>query len=126
MAGRTDGLIKTFRAGAAIAPYLFVKFGADDQSVVPAAAATDDILGSNVELAAAQGERIDVALGGLPEIRLGGPVARGRPITSDAAGRAVEAAPAAGVRVRIAGFALSTGVAGDIVAYRAAPGFVTG
>ena len=29
-------------------------------------------------------------------------------------------------RVRIAGFALSTGVAGDIVAYRAAPGFVTG
>ncbi|MDQ1229281.1 hypothetical protein [Sphingomonas sp. SORGH_AS_0879] len=126
MAGRTDGLTKNFRAGAAIAPYLILKFGADDQTLLPAAGPTDDLIATSTELAAVQGERFDAALGGLPEVRLGGNVGRGRPITSDAQGRAVEAAPAAGVRVRIIGFSLATGVLGDVVAYRPAPGFITG
>ncbi|MET3436335.1 hypothetical protein [Sphingomonas sp. 1185] len=126
MAGRTDGLTKNYRAGAAIAAYLILKYGADDQTLVPAAGPTDDLIATNVELPVTQGERFDAAFGGLPEVRYGGPIGRGRPITSDAQGRAVEAAPAAGVRVRIIGFSLASGVLGDVLAYRPAPGFMTG
>ncbi len=126
MAGRTDGLTKNFRAGALIAPYLILKFGGDDQTLVPAAGPTDDLIATNVELEAKAGERFDAAFGGLPEVRYGGPIGRGKPITSDAQGRAVEAAPAGGVRVRIIGFSIASGVLGDVLAYRPAPGFVTG
>lgn len=126
MAGRTDGLTKNFRAGALIAPYLILKFGPDDQTLVPAAGPTDDLIATNVELEAKAGERFDAAFGGLPEVRYGGPIGRGKPITSDTQGRAVEAAPAAGVRVRIIGFSIASGVPGDVLAYRPAPGFVTG
>lgn len=124
--GRTDGLTKNFRAGAAIAPYLILKFGGDDQTLVPATGPGDDLIATNVELAANAGERFDAAIGGLPEVRYGGPIGRGKPITSDAAGRAVEAVPAAGVRVRIIGFSLAAGVLNDVLAYRPAPGFMTG
>lgn len=124
--GRTDGLTKNFRAGAAIAPYLILKFGGDDQTLVPATGPGDDLIATNVELAANAGERFDAAIGGLPEVRYGGPIGRGKPITSDAVGRAVEAAPAAGARVRIIGFSLAAGVLNDVLAYRPAPGFMTG
>lgn len=126
MAGRTDGLIKSFRAGAAIGPRTYVKFGATDQDVVPAAAAGDKIIGVSLELPADVGEPIDIALGGIPEVKFGGNVTRGDILTSDANGAAVTAAPGAGVVNRTGGVAMCSGVAGDIGATLFVPGQIKG
>lgn len=126
MAGRTDGLTKNFRAGAAIGARLFIKPGASDIEALPAAAATDAIMGVSVELPAAQGERLDVAMGDIPDITYGGNVTRGDPLTSDAQGRAITAVKTANTLVRIGGFALVSAVAGDIGPMRFAPGLLPG
>ncbi len=126
MAGRTDGLIKTFRFAVATAPYRFVKFGASDTEATPAVAATDAIIGATIELPVDAGQRGDVALTGIADVTFGGPVGRGDPVTSDAQGRAIVAAPGAGTRVRIAGFAMASGVLGDIAPVHLQPGFMTG
>lgn len=125
-AGRTDGLIKNFKAGAAIAAFRFLKFGADDNTVVQAAAATDAIIGVSGELAAAAGEPCDVHLGDVAEVSYGGNVARGDLLTSDADGKAVAAAPAAGVNNRTGGVAMRDGVLNDVGAVLVAPGRVQG
>lgn len=126
MAGRTDGLIKSFIAGAAIPRRRIVKFGANDQQVVLGAAATDALIGITTEIDADSGERTDVILTDLAEVTYGGNVTRGDPLTSDATGRAVVAAPAAGARARIVGFAMVSGVSGDVGVCRIAPGFISG
>ena len=126
-AGRTDGLIKSFVAGGAIPARRFVKFsGTDDSTVVLAAAATDDVIGVSVDLDAALGDSVDVALGGLAEVTSGGAVDRGKLVVSDAQGRAVNAAPAAGANVRTAGQALSTNVLGDFAVVLVSSGSMQG
>lgn len=126
MAGRTDGLIKNFIAGAAIPRRRIVKFGANDQQVVLAVAAADASIGITTEIDADANERIDVVLSNLAEVAYGGNVGRGDPLTSDAQGRAIAAAPAPGERQRIIGFAMAAGVVGDVGVCRIAPGFITG
>ena len=54
-------------------------------------------------------------LAGIAFVQLGGTVARGAPVTADANGLGVTAAPGAGVNARILGFALVSGVSGDVV-----------
>jgi hypothetical protein len=125
-AGRKDGLIAGFRAGAAIAPHRFVKFGADDNTVVQAAAATDAIIGVSSELAVTVGQPVDVHMGSLADVTYGGNVGRGALLTSDADGKAVAAAPGAGVNHRIGGLATREGVAGDIGTVLIGPGQVQG
>lgn len=124
--GRTDGLIKSLLAGAAIAARHIVKFGADDDTVVTAAAATDAPIGVTSEIDAALGEPCDVMLSGLAEVVYGGNVAGGDLLTSDANGAAVTAAPAAGVNNRVIGVAMASGVAGDIGLVLLQPGSVQG
>ena len=114
MAGRTDGLIKSFKAGAAVTRRRFVKFGGADDTMIQAAAVTDAIIGVSTEIDAANGEPMDVCLSGLAEVEYGGNVTRGDRLTSDANGKAVTAAPAAGVNNRIGATAMASGVAGDI------------
>lgn len=126
MAGRTDGLIKNFRSSAAIGARLIVKFGAADDTIALATAATDASIGVTGELAAASGERADVMMGDIVEIVLGGNVARGDKLTSDGQGRAVTAAPGAGVTHHIIGFALASGVLGDWAPVRFAPSMLKG
>lgn len=126
MAGRTDGLIKSFRAPAAIAARTIVKFGAADDSVATATAAADMSIGVTGELAAAAGERCDIHMNDIAEVRYGGAVTRGDPLTADGTGRAITAAPGAGVKVRIIGFAMASGAADDIAPARIAPGMFTG
>jgi len=109
------GLIKNLIAAAVIAAYRIVKFGADDAHVAQGAAATDALIGVTGQLGAAAAEdRIDITLSGTVYVEYGGAVTRGDPLTSDAVGRAVTAAPAAGVNNRTIGFAMSSGVLGDI------------
>ena len=113
-AGRTDGLIKNFGAGGAIPARRFVKFGADDDTVVLATSATDSVIGVSLELDSVSGDRVDVTLGDLAEVTIGGAVGRSDLVVSDAQGRAVTAAPAAGANVRVGGVAMSSNVLGDI------------
>lgn len=120
------GLIKTFAASGALAPNTLVKLSADGV-VTKATAATDSIIGVTVNAqAVADGERVDVQLTGIAEIKMGGVVARGAPVTADANGHGVVPAPAAGVNNRIIGFAMVTTADGDIADVLLVPGFDQG
>lgn len=107
------GLIKAYKAGGSISKFRLVKLSADD-TVVAASAATDAVFGVLGELDADSGDRVDVVLSGIAEVEFGGNVTRGALLTSDANGKAVAAAPAAGVNNRVIGVACESGVAGDI------------
>lgn len=113
-------LSRPFNAGGAIISNSFVKFGSDDDTVVQAAAAADSVIGAvNMVaapgLGAVSGDRVDVELIGIVDIKLGGSVTRGGLVTSDAAGKAIAATASAGSNVRVAGIALASGAAGEII-----------
>jgi hypothetical protein len=63
---------------------------------------------------AASGERMDITVSGLVEVVAGGAVTAGAPVTSDANGAAVAAAPGAGVNARVLGYAHEAAASGDI------------
>lgn len=111
-----ENLIKAYNAGAQIAPYLIVKFTANEDEVTPAAAATDLLLGvSAPTITVPITQRVDVVHEGIAQVKLGGVVVRGNEITSDATGQGIAAAPGVGVNNRIIGIALKSGVAGDVI-----------
>ena len=114
MAGLTPGMAKNFKAEAAVTKPRFVNFGAADTRVVLGAASTDAIIGVSSEVDAAINGPCDVFFSGMPEIEYGGNVTRGDWLTSDATGRAVAAAPGAGVNANVGGKAMVSGVVGDI------------
>ncbi|OYZ76083.1 MAG: hypothetical protein B7X88_22365 [Polaromonas sp. 17-63-33] len=113
-------------AQALIAGFLIIKHGAVDNSAALAAAPTDLLLGTNDALPKEIGEQVDYPTAGTGQVKLGGIVTRGQPITADAASKGVAAAPAAGANNRIIGFALQSGVADDVIDYHIAPGYVQG
>lgn len=116
MAGLSPTSIKTYIAGAAIPKRRIVKFGTSDNAVIlgAGAAATEFLIGVTTEIDAASGEPVDVIRDGIADVEYGGTVVRGGPITADATGRAVAAAPAAGVNNRVIGYAEVSAVVGDI------------
>ena len=120
------GLTKTYAAEAAIAPYRFVKWGTGERAVIQSAAATDAHVGISDSLGRTTAGRVDVYRGGLVEVEYGGNVAAGDPLTADANGMAVAAAPAPGATVRIIGHAEVAGVAGDIGLVMLAPSHLQG
>lgn len=101
-------------AAVEVKPYQIVKLDANDK-VVLAAAGTDNIAGV-VETGAKVGATAAYALRngqGTFKVRLGGTVAKGANLTSDANGAAVTAV-AGNV---VFGTAVKAGVAGDVVEY---------
>ena len=110
-----NGLTKSYIAEGAIGAGLIVKVGAADYGVLVAAAVGDKSIGISTEIAATTGDRTDVIHSGIADLKLGGTVARGDFLTSDASGQGVTAAPAAGTNNRIIGMALIAGVSGDII-----------
>ena len=118
--------VKNYSAGAAVAANRIVKPGAADNEVIVGAAVSDALIGVSTDIAADSGERCDVIHAGIAPVKLGGTVARGDPITSDGTGQGVAAAPAAGTNNRIVGFALNSGVSGDIIPVLLAPSRVQG
>jgi len=108
-------LAKSFNAGGTIAANSIVKAGSNDYDVLQAGAATDSIVGVTMEVGASSGERVDVVLLGVVDLKLGGTVTRGALVTSDASGNGVAAAPSAGTNNRIVGVAMISGVSGDII-----------
>lgn len=126
MAGQTPTEINSYIAGAAITRRRIVKWGAADGQILQAAAVGDFLMGVITGLDAAINEPADVVQGGIADVEYGGVVTRGAPLTCDAQGRAVVAAPAAGTNNRIVGFAEVSGVLGDIGCCRLAIGFMQG
>lgn len=125
MVGLSTTLTKNLKAEAAVPRRRFVKFGADDDAAL-AATVGAPIIGVSSEIDAAINQPCDVHLAGLPEIEYGGPVTRGDLLTSDAQGRAIVAAPAAGANVHTGGQAMVSGVLGDIGVVHVIPGRVQG
>jgi Uncharacterized conserved protein (DUF2190) len=116
-------MTKEFVAEAAINPQRIVKFGTTDDFMAQSAAAADGHIGvfegygTAAPLGAAAGERIHVTLSGIARLKLGGTVARSAGITSDATGQGV----AAGAGNRAIGYALASGVVGDVIPVLLAP-----
>nr|WP_320132338.1 capsid cement protein [uncultured Holophaga sp.] len=109
-------LVKSYTAEADLDICLFVKPGAADYGMLPAAAATDAIIGvTGPVVAADSGESVDVIHGGIADLQLGGTVTRGDLLTADASGKGVTAAPATGANARYGAVALVSGVSGDII-----------
>lgn len=106
-------LTNPFTATTAVAGRRFVKHGAADGAVVQATAATDAFAGVSDPMGAEAGGVCDVHQVGTADIEYGGNVTRGDRLTSDAQGRAITAAPAAGATVEIGGRAQVSGVLGD-------------
>ena len=120
-------LLKNFVAEAAISPYRLVKMGSANDKVTLATAAIDMIIGACNEVGPALAERCDIVVVGIAYIEAGAAIVRGNFVTSDASGRAVVPAPAAGVNNRCIGVALeSAGSAGDIVAVSLSPCMLQG
>lgn len=128
-AERTELMTKTFEVGGStdIIDGILVKFGTSDNLVIPAAAATDNVIGvakvpaGNDDLiptgttpptpAASPGERIDVVMVGIANTRYGAAVTRGDRLISDADGKAI---PTAATTDVIIGIATVSGVADDL------------
>lgn len=120
-------LVINYVADAAISINRLVKMGTGDRAVTTSAAATDFTIGVVNEVAPAIGERVDVVRMGIAWVEAGAAIPRGSPITADAVGRAVVAAPAAGVNNRIIGFADETAAAaGDVIRFMIEPGVMQG
>ena len=111
----TPGVYKNFEAEGEIGPYVIVTHGTADYAVKAATGATVALVGTTDELGKLSNGRVDVCTGGIPEVALGGTVAAGDPLTSDASGKAVKATAAGN---RILGFALVSGAFGDIIPYQ--------
>ena len=119
MMGQTAGIEKSVKCTAAIATqYLISKFGADDDTMSQSAAANDGLCGIFQHTTSAAGEAIRVMLSGISKLKLGGTVTRGGPVTSDANGKGVAAA----LGDSVIGFALASGVSGDIIPVLISPG----
>lgn len=116
-----NGLTKSLTAEGAIGANLIVKPGAADWGALVAAAATDKAIGVTTEIAAVSGERVDVVMEGIADVKLGGTVARGDLLMSDASGQAIVAAAAGGSNVRTIGIAQISGVSGDVIPALIAP-----
>lgn len=103
------------KAGADLSgnQFYLVKLDANGD-VVLAAAATDKIHGVLLNKPKS-GEAASVGRIGVAKILAGGAIAIGDRITSDAAGKGVAAAPAAGTNNGTVGIALEAGAAGEIV-----------
>lgn len=109
----TPVFTKSYPAAAAVNGNRFVVLGASGAS--QAAGVGAPIVGISDRLGADAGAMIDVDHLGRGEIRLGGAVAAGDPLTADAQGRAIKAEVTASTVVWVGGIALAAGTADDIV-----------
>jgi len=86
----------------------------------------DALLGVSGLVAGDVGKRVDIIMSDLAEVEYGGTVTRGDWLTTDANGKAVTAAPAAGTNNNVIGRATCSGVLGDIGCCLLVPGRIQG
>lgn len=87
--GKTEGMQKAFKAGAAVGANRIVKFDADDDHVIQATGARDGMIGVAQHAAQAAEDGVRVMFTGITDVVYGGPVTRGDLLTADADGKAV-------------------------------------
>lgn len=119
-------LILSYVASAAIAPRTIAAFSdaANSSKVATAAGPNARLFGTTGQIGASAADRmVDLERTGVPQVRLGGPVAAGDYLTSDANGLAVKVTAAG---QRYIGTAEQPGVLNDIIDYFAAPGVAQG
>lgn len=120
-------LSKSFQAGAAIPAFTLAKHGAADDQALTATAGSDLVIGVTQDIAAAIGERVDLALVGITYVTAGAAFVRGARLMSDGSGRAITAAAAAGTNVNTCGVAMEAAtVLGDVVRFNLVPGTFQG
>jgi hypothetical protein len=108
--------IRSYVAAANVAGKRLVKFTAA-RTVNIAVDAAAPVIGVSERTGGDAGKMLDVITGGDAIVVAGAVIAAGAPVTADAQGRAVTAAPAAGVNAWIAGFAVDAATAaGDEIA----------
>lgn len=122
---RNENFIKAVDAEEALAAFTIVQPGANDGGG-KVATATSALLGVTSSVDAASGDVADVVRAGIAEVIYGGTIAAGDPVTSDASGHAVKAAPAAGANANLIGFAEVAGVSGDRGSIQIARGVMQG
>jgi hypothetical protein len=111
----TPILTQSFTAGGAIGANRIVAPHGSNAGQVVQSNASGALFGVCTQPGgAASGERVDVQLQGTARVVAGGTVAFGAPVTADANGAAVAAAPAAGANARVLGFALEAAASGDL------------
>lgn len=116
MIGATSGIEKSVKCTAAIATaFLIAKVGADDDTFSQATASTEDLVGVFQHTTTTAGDEVRVMLTGVSRVKLGGTVARGALLTSDANGKAVAIGAVGGTNYATIGRALASGVADDVV-----------
>ncbi len=116
MIGPTTGLEKEMAASGTINQYTLVVAGADDNTCAPAVDSTKHIIGVAQFAPSTDQPQIRIRMSAISWVAVGaGGVTRGDPITSDANGNGVKAAPAAGTNANIVGYAMASGVQGQLV-----------
>lgn len=110
---------ESYVAQAAVAAGLIVRYGSADGTATLATAATDALIGAADGLDKAIGEMVDVHIGEIGEVRLGGTVTRGAALTANASSKAIATTTTGN---RLIGYAEQSGVADDVIRYRVAPG----
>ena len=109
-ARRTEGLVKRMVAGADMAEYKLVKFGANDDQAILCDDDDEVIVGVTL-MSAKNGEWVDVQMSGIAEVEYGGAVTRGAHLTSDANGDVIVTTTATANTI---GFATVAGADGDL------------
>lgn len=112
-------------AEGAITEFRFVKGGSSDDQVIQASASDDKVDGIAAHTAA-DAARVRITKVGIQELKLGGTVARGDLLTSDASGQGVVAAPGTGTNDRYGAVAQKAGVSGDVIPALLTPGIFQG
>ncbi|MGJ8563846.1 MAG: capsid cement protein [Alphaproteobacteria bacterium] len=118
---------KAFGASGAIAKRRILALAATNGLVTQAVAASTALIGiSDPGADVVSGKTVDVITHGIAELDYGDTIANGDPITADADGKGIAAAPATGVNMSIIGFAVEDGEDGVIGSVRLAPAIITG
>lgn len=112
-------LILSVTAAGLIASRRILTAQAADDTYAQGSAAAGKHLCVSKDAAGGAGDRLEAYFGGIVPLELGGNVAPGDALTSDAQGRGIVAT----VGSRIIGFAAEGGVLGTIGSVRIAPGF---
>lgn len=120
------GFIKSRPTPQAVAAYALVAFTGTGSAVRLATGATDPLAGIADSMGSEAGGMVDVQLTEIADVRAGGTIAPGDPLTSDASGRAVKAVKQAGVTVSVIAIAQAPAVIGDVFPALIAPSQIVG
>jgi hypothetical protein len=116
MIGPTTGLEKEVSTTGTIAQFTLATPASDDNTMEAASGPSAYIAGVFQFAPTYDQPQVRLRMSGVSWVNLGvGGATRGNPITSDASGNGIVASPAAGVNNYIVGYAMGSGVQGQLI-----------